>query len=212
MPRITDKPYDKDQVVDGVVLTYHHLIPKVKLEEFWNVAICHDHAQLVPIIEALIQYAPTYKFSSGHRISTTDTAAWKILLEESTMNDINPIEFHKFAYVFQWPPGNVVRGPPPGQRGDDPHEGFEIDLCWAQGCNTVFHKPQCELLNPAFEALERYLKTKDPADAGIVAENLKQAWSIGGDGGVYHPDEWEKQGNLLFFSVKTVESRYDGKC
>lgn len=165
---IPHKPFSSGVLFDGNdATTFHHIVPKNKLVSIWDKAVCsgipEHRLALLPIVEAI---SGNYQLYDHIRVSPIN--GWNFVdlfnlgsdLMTSESKLTHPALF-KFMEAYAWAPANLMQGPPPDQRTNDPGSYMEMVLCWAMGCakrtGPGSFIPLCTLLRAAYGSGMQYL-------------------------------------------------------
>ncbi|CEM30076.1 unnamed protein product [Vitrella brassicaformis CCMP3155] len=192
-PSITRKPYLKGQHYSQgnshFPLTYHHLVPKHLLVDWWNFAVCSEagRRELLPLISSIADHAHTYSHQRSVYVDTTDE--WKKWVENFPSSGPLP-DFEAFWYPFAWMPGDLVRGPPPDRRTADPGSFFDPEVAWYRGCidgEAVF-----TYLTAAYDGIQAFCDTKDAPLLAKTAQNMAKVATISGDAAPFRPAVWDQ--------------------
>mmetsp|Transcript_30758 Transcript_30758/g.89474 ORF Transcript_30758/g.89474 Transcript_30758/m.89474 type:complete len:363 (-) Transcript_30758:228-1316(-) len=184
------KPYATGQRWGSMTLTYHHLVGKKLISDWWNDVVCTAEGRkaLAPLAEAIGEHATQYNNKNKHA-SKTDADAWR---EWAQNTDTKMKSFYKFQQIVTWMPGDLVRGPPPGERKSDPGSEFDHEVAWYRGCLSD-GKAVATYFTAAAHAIRGYCD----GDATIVraqegANNMAKVATIQGDAAPFRPKEWGK--------------------
>lgn len=122
------------------MITWHHIVSKSRIARALNFGFCEGHIEIMkPYLRILFrQFEDDYKGIPN--IPDQISLIWENILSDPKSNSELSKLWKYFMRAFIWNGNNLVLGPEPGIRTDDPHSGFERNLCWYTGCPKVIEK------------------------------------------------------------------------
>ncbi|CEL97765.1 unnamed protein product [Vitrella brassicaformis CCMP3155] len=187
------RPYAKREKQAGEMITFHHVIPKSLLVKWWNKAVCPKEGQeaIRKFVDVLAEHAPNYSGFVENRATPADVQEWKDFMKDPSDNlELNVRA--KLRVAVTWMPGNVVKGPPPGRRTEDPGSDFDYGVCWYQSC--VHGQPLCPAAIEANRLMRQYVETGDVSLLPRTVELFSLIASKEGDGAPFYNQLWTHRG------------------
>ena len=190
-------------------MTYHHIISRNMLWEFWDKVVTNrEQAYLSHMVSAIIDrgYASLLggrakEDSNGQPIERDDveTTMGGVLEGQALVTQAEKDAFALFTRMYQWMPGNIMHGPDSSLRTDDAKSGFEEASLFIVG------KPHFTLLKTTYDEMERYRAMAEGAERRrLLISVAKRYIQISGKKDIFRFDQtqWDHNPKRKTWSVR----------
>lgn len=169
-------------------LTYHHIIPRNKLADFWNNLVDNGHLHLIRdgfhkfVIEAK-ERTKKYHNARLFQVGGDDIEAADVMTEFDNIAGMNQQQYapndtsYIIELIFQWWPANIHHGPTNRPMGGDPEED--------DGGNDFEYAAKHVIKKSTFASLERindlidiYNRTPRLITLSVINRELKKIAGI----------------------------------